>query len=89
MVNTKKKMMLIKIFVSIARVNKNFYIIFKLKDGGILICCDNCSKAFHIKCLKYKSTPKGKWCCPVCESPRDICTFCEKNVFEFSEIEKK
>ena len=38
-------------------------------DEPTWIACDNpsCSiKWYHTRCLKIKSTPKGKWYCPTC-----------------------
>lgn len=33
------------------------------KEGGDLILCDNCSRAFHLECLKLDTIPEGKWYC--------------------------
>jgi hypothetical protein len=38
-------------------------------NGGDLVCCDNCPKAYHQKCLpelKMNGIPTGMWHCPVC-----------------------
>ncbi|XP_065837160.1 E3 ubiquitin-protein ligase TRIM33-like [Oscarella lobularis] len=35
-------------------------------DGGNLICCDNCSLAYHFKCANLKKEPEGVWLCSVC-----------------------
>ena len=38
------------------------------KDGGELLCCDQCTSAYHIKCLKppLLEIPDGEWHCPRC-----------------------
>jgi hypothetical protein len=40
----------------------------KCNDGGDLICCDECTKAFHSNCHKPKiySLPEGHWTCMYC-----------------------
>jgi hypothetical protein len=37
-------------------------------NGGELICCETCSLAFHLKCIrpKIKCVPKGRWTCSHC-----------------------
>ena len=38
-------------------------------DGRKMICCDNslCTvQWYHVRCLKLKNVPKGKWYCPLC-----------------------
>ena len=37
-------------------------------DGGDLLCCDTCSAAFHLDCLKppLEAIPQGDWSCPKC-----------------------
>jgi len=37
-------------------------------DGGVLICCDECSGTYHLDCLDppLKSIPEDKWYCPKC-----------------------
>lgn len=41
-------------------------------DGGELICCDSCNKAFHLKCLSppLRKLPIGEWFCPSCARTR-------------------
>ena len=38
-------------------------------DGGVWICCDECGRAYHMKCLKPPSTsmPEEMWFCPICK----------------------
>lgn len=36
------------------------------KDGGDLLCCDNCPRSFHLKCVGLKIIPEGDWFCKRC-----------------------
>ncbi|KAL5015035.1 hypothetical protein ScPMuIL_009305 [Solemya velum] len=40
------------------------------KDGGELLCCDNCPSAYHTHCLNppLKDIPDGDWHCPRCSA---------------------
>ncbi|KAL7849299.1 hypothetical protein SRHO_G00209220 [Serrasalmus rhombeus] len=42
------------------------------KDGGELICCDGCPRAFHLNCLvpPLTSIPSGTWRCKFCNGSR-------------------
>ena len=36
------------------------------KDGGDLLCCDNCVRSFHLKCCGLKVIPEEDWFCKIC-----------------------
>ncbi|XP_069984157.1 chromodomain-helicase-DNA-binding protein Mi-2 homolog isoform X8 [Penaeus vannamei] len=40
------------------------------QQGGEIILCDTCPKAYHLVCLEpeLEEAPEGKWSCPTCES---------------------
>ncbi|KAG7157237.1 Chromodomain-helicase-DNA-binding protein Mi-2-like, partial [Homarus americanus] len=39
------------------------------QQGGEIILCDTCPKAYHLVCLEpeLEEAPEGKWSCPTCE----------------------
>jgi hypothetical protein len=39
------------------------------QQGGEIILCDTCPKAYHLVCLdpELESAPEGEWFCPTCE----------------------
>ncbi|GCB83507.1 hypothetical protein scyTo_0024432, partial [Scyliorhinus torazame] len=39
------------------------------QQGGEIILCDTCPRAFHLVCLdpELEKAPEGKWSCPLCE----------------------
>ncbi|KAK9723936.1 hypothetical protein RND81_05G035600 [Saponaria officinalis] len=37
-------------------------------DGGNLLLCDGCPRAFHTECASLSGIPRGKWYCKYCES---------------------
>uniref|UniRef100_A0A0G4ICR6 PHD-type domain-containing protein n=1 Tax=Chromera velia CCMP2878 TaxID=1169474 RepID=A0A0G4ICR6_9ALVE len=44
------------------------YVCLHCGTGGQLLCCDYCSRSFHVRCLGLPRVPKGKeWCCSWCE----------------------
>ncbi|XP_055600727.1 chromodomain-helicase-DNA-binding protein Mi-2 homolog [Uranotaenia lowii] len=40
------------------------------QQGGEIILCDTCPKAYHLVCLdpELEDTPEGRWSCPTCET---------------------
>lgn len=40
------------------------------QQGGEIILCDTCPRAYHLVCLEPEldEAPEGKWSCPHCES---------------------
>lgn len=67
------------------------------KDGGELLCCDQCPLTFHMKCLvpPMDTIPDGEWVCPRCEvgvasfydSPTDSKACESLNVLKFDKNE--
>ncbi|KAG6761971.1 hypothetical protein POTOM_032450 [Populus tomentosa] len=49
------------------------------RDGGKLLCCDACPRAFHQECLSLPSIPKGKWYCKYCLNTFEKEKFVERN----------
>ncbi|XP_078427656.1 uncharacterized protein LOC144700125 [Wolffia australiana] len=37
-------------------------------DGGDLLLCDICPRAFHKECVGLTSVPEGDWYCPYCQN---------------------
>lgn len=44
------------------------------QQGGEIILCDTCPKAYHLVCLEPEldEAPEGKWSCPACEAEGPI-----------------
>ncbi|WJX73596.1 hypothetical protein P8452_57359 [Trifolium repens] len=38
------------------------------QDGGDLLCCDGCPRAFHIDCVPLPGIPSGSWYCKYCQN---------------------
>lgn len=36
-------------------------------EVGDLICCDGCTRVFHLSCAKMECVPVGIWFCNFCE----------------------
>ncbi|CAF2293051.1 unnamed protein product [Brassica napus] len=49
-------------------------------DGGNLLRCDSCPRAFHIECVSLPSIPRGNWHCKYCEKNSKTETIGEYNV---------
>ncbi|KAJ8749990.1 hypothetical protein K2173_013905 [Erythroxylum novogranatense] len=49
------------------------------QDGGNLLCCDGCPRAFHRECLSLLTIPKGKWYCRTCLNAYQKEKLVEKN----------
>ncbi|KAL9688704.1 hypothetical protein QQ045_033128 [Rhodiola kirilowii] len=50
-------------------------------DGGKLLCCDMCPRAFHLGCLELSRIPRGEWFCNYCTTmfERDKSVTCNAN----------
>jgi hypothetical protein len=35
-------------------------------DGGKLMCCESCPRAYHPQCVEFRGVPGGDWWCPTC-----------------------
>ncbi|XP_076942709.1 increased DNA methylation 1-like isoform X2 [Bidens hawaiensis] len=47
-------------------------------DGGELLCCDNCPRAFHPECIS-EAVPQGTWYCKYCQNMFQKEKFVERN----------
>ncbi|XP_024987180.1 uncharacterized protein LOC112522291 [Cynara cardunculus var. scolymus] len=47
-------------------------------DGGELLCCDNCPRAFHPECIS-EPVPHGTWYCKYCQNMFQKEKFVERN----------
>jgi len=58
-------------------------------DGGQLLLCDTCPRAFHRECVGLFATPKGTWCCRYCENrqQRESCLAFNNNAIAAGRIE--
>ncbi|KAL6603385.1 hypothetical protein ACP70R_043746 [Stipagrostis hirtigluma subsp. patula] len=58
-------------------------------DGGQLLLCDTCPRAFHRECVSLSATPKGTWCCRYCENrqQRESCLAYNNNAIAAGRIE--
>ncbi|XP_016346076.1 autoimmune regulator-like [Sinocyclocheilus anshuiensis] len=61
------------IYVAYVQVEHNDDECTVCKDGGELICCDGCPRAFHLTCLvpPLTSIPSGTWRCQLCNRAKD------------------
>ncbi|CAN4117156.1 unnamed protein product [Withania somnifera] len=48
-------------------------------DGGVLVLCDGCPRAFHKECASLSAVPRGKWYCKYCENKFQREKFVENN----------
>ncbi|XP_057955697.1 uncharacterized protein LOC131149343 [Malania oleifera] len=48
-------------------------------DGGDLLCCDGCPRAFHQECVSLPSIPQDTWYCKYCENMFQKEKFVERN----------
>ncbi|KDP29214.1 hypothetical protein JCGZ_16603 [Jatropha curcas] len=48
-------------------------------DGGSLVLCDGCPRAFHKGCASLSSVPRGKWFCQFCKNMFQREKFVEHN----------
>uniref|UniRef100_A0A0D9WUF5 PHD-type domain-containing protein n=1 Tax=Leersia perrieri TaxID=77586 RepID=A0A0D9WUF5_9ORYZ len=58
-------------------------------DGGELLLCDSCPRAFHRECVGFTTTPKGTWCCRYCENrqQRESCLAYNNNAIAAGRID--
>ena len=51
------------------------------REGGKLVCCDDCPTSFHSECLGYQSQkqcPRGKWKCYFCKVTKNGAAFTQR-----------
>ncbi|KAG2682834.1 hypothetical protein I3760_10G002400, partial [Carya illinoinensis] len=60
-----------------AKDNDNLCII--CADGGNLLLCDGCPRAFHKECASLSSIPRGDWYCTYCQNMFQREKFVEHN----------
>ncbi|XP_045793681.1 uncharacterized protein LOC123888631 isoform X2 [Trifolium pratense] len=53
-------------------------------DGGNLLLCDGCPRAFHKECASLSSIPRGKWYCQFCQNMFQREKFVAYNVNAFA-----
>ena len=41
-------------------------------QGGDLLCCDACPRAFHLACCGLPNIPSGQWYCSGCRAERRV-----------------
>ncbi|KAL2992635.1 hypothetical protein AAZX31_10G058900 [Glycine max] len=46
---------------------QNDYVCVVCWDGGNLLLCDGCPRAFHKECASVSSIPRGEWYCQICQ----------------------
>ncbi|CAL5050326.1 unnamed protein product [Urochloa decumbens] len=58
-------------------------------DGGQLLLCNTCPRAFHRECVGLFATPTGTWCCRYCENrqQRESCLAYNNNAIAAGRIE--
>ncbi|CAA0840148.1 Acyl-CoA N-acyltransferase with RING/FYVE/PHD-type zinc finger domain [Striga hermonthica] len=49
------------------------------EDGGNLLCCNKCPRAFHPVCVGLSSLPEGTWYCKYCKNMFEREKFAERN----------
>ncbi|EXC24900.1 Chromodomain-helicase-DNA-binding protein 4 [Morus notabilis] len=59
--------------------HKNDDLCFVCQDGGDLVCCDGCPRAFHERCINLPSTSTGTWYCQLCENQYSNVKYVEHN----------
>ncbi|WVZ02363.1 hypothetical protein V8G54_023169 [Vigna mungo] len=49
------------------------------RDGGNLLCCDGCPRAFHTDCVSLPCIPSGTWYCRYCQNLSENNKYIEHN----------